>query len=343
MQLRFRPYTLQFRHPFTIATGSRTKTEVVYTELEHEGIIGYGEAAMPPYVGENRESVIAFLSGLDFSSFSNPLDIDSILNYCDGAAPGNHAAKAAVDIALHDLAGKLLGKPLYELWNIDSAKTPYTCITIGMDTLETVKRKVVDAESFRLYKVKLGGANDKEMIEAIRSVSDKPLMIDANQGWKDKQEALEMIHWLKERNALLVEQPFPKSWKEETAWLRGQSPLPLIADESVQRLADLESLNGIYDGINIKLMKCTGLREARLMIEKARSMKFSVLLGCMSESSCAVTAAAHLSPLADWADLDGPSLITNDLFTGMKISDGKIVLNDSPGIGIVPTSAYELH
>lgn len=336
MKLRFSPFSLKFKHPFTIASGTRATTEVVYVELEHDGITGYGEAAMPPYVGEDQKSVIEFLSKLNLRQFNNPLETDLILDYCDAFVPGNHAAKASVDIALHDLVGKLLGKPLHQLWNIEKEKTPVTCITIGMDTNEVVRKKVSEADSFKIFKVKLGGDNDRQIIETIRNASHKPLMVDANQGWKEKSSALEMVVWLKEQGAVLIEQPFPKEWKSETAWLRERSPLPIIADEAVQRFSDLEEIKEVYDGINIKLMKCTGLREARNMIAKAREMNLKILLGCMSESSCAVTAAAHLSPLVDWADLDGPSLIANDPFTGLQVVDGKIVLNDLPGTGVAP-------
>lgn len=340
MHLRYHPYTLHFKHPFTIAHGSRATTDVVYVELEHEGVTGYGEAAMPPYVGESQQSVMTFLSQLRLAQFNNPLHVDAILDYCDAAVPGNHAAKAAVDIALHDLAGKLSGKPLFRWWNLQREELPPTCITIGMDNPETIAQKVQEAHTFPVYKVKLGGAHDKEIIRAIRACTSKPLMIDANQGWKDKNHALDMTHWLHEHNALLIEQPFPKTWRDETAWLRSKSPLPIIADEAVQRLADLDDIEGAYDGINIKLMKCTGLREARLMMERAKQSHLKILLGCMSESSCAVTAAAHLAHLADWTDLDGPLLITNDPFTGIAVTNGKIMLPELPGTGAAPNARY---
>ncbi len=340
MILRFRPYKLQFRYPFAIASGVRATTEAVFVELEYHGIIGYGEAAMPPYVGENQESVLSFLSNLALEQFDNPLEVDTILDYCDATTSGNHAAKAAIDIALHDLCGKILRKPLYDWWEIDHTKAPHTSITIGMDTAENIVKKVQEASQFKIIKVKLGGQNDKQLVQTIRSLTNKPLMIDANQGWKDKQASLELVCWLHEQNVILIEQPFPKEMKDESAWLREHSPLPIIADESVQRLSDIEGIKGVFDGINIKLMKCTGLREARKMIEKARQLNLKILLGCMAESSCAVTAAAHLSPLADWADLDGPFLIQNDPFAGMTVADGKIVLNQLTGIGVRTTNFY---
>lgn len=334
LTLRHRPFTLKFKYPFAIASGRRTTTDVVFVAIDYDGLTGYGEAAMPPYVNENQETVIAFLTKLNLARFNDPLDINDIIHYCDRVAVGNHAAKAAVDIALHDLMGKLLQKPLYELWNIDPEQTPCTGFTIGIDTREVVDKKVKEAKDIKIFKVKLGSSNDRQIIETVRSFTNKPLMIDANQGWKDKQLALEMILYLAEQNTLFVEQPFPVAWLEETAWLRERSPLPIIADEAVQRFVDIQGIKGSYDGINIKLMKSTGLFEARKMIACAREQGLKILLGCMSESSCGATAAAHLSPLADWVDLDGPALISNDPFTGMKIMDGRIVLNKLPGTGV---------
>jgi L-alanine-DL-glutamate epimerase-like enolase superfamily enzyme len=197
-----------------------------------------------------------------------------------------------------------------------------------------VRQKVKEAAEFKILKVKLGRDTDKEMIETIRSVSDVPLCVDVNQGWKDKNLALEMIFWLKEKGVEYVEQPMSKEKTEEIAWLTQNSPLPIIADEAVQRLTDVQSSIGIYSGINIKLMKCTGMREAHKMITLARANNMKVMIGCMTETSCAVSAAAQLSPLANWADLDGNLLISNDPYTGVKITDGKITLNDLPGIGI---------
>ena len=183
--------------------------------------------------------------------------------------------------------------------------------------------------------MKLGRENDREMIEAIRSVTDKPITVDANQGWTKRDEALRMIEWLAERGVEFIEQPMPKAQLDDTAWLRERSPLPLIADENCQRLADVASLRGVFDGINIKLMKCTGLREAHKMIVLARALGMKTMLGCMTETSCAISAAAQLSPLVDWADLDGAVLIKNDCFDGATIVDGKLVLPDRPGIGVI--------
>jgi L-alanine-DL-glutamate epimerase-like enolase superfamily enzyme len=194
---------------------------------------------------------------------------------------------------------------------------------------------VKEAGEFKVLKVKLGRDNDHEMIETIRSVTDVPLTADANQGWKDRQKALDEVAWLKERNVLFVEQPFPKETPlEEFAWLTERSPIPILADESCQRLADVKRLHGAFSGINIKLMKSTGMREAHKMLVLARSLGMKVMLGCMTETSCGISAASHLSPMVDWADLDGALLIANDPFRGTTVVNGKVTVTPRPGIGV---------
>ncbi|MDP3150196.1 MAG: dipeptide epimerase [Ignavibacteria bacterium] len=334
IQLRFRPYTLELKHVFTIATSSRTTTPVMLTEVEYDGIIGYGEASMPPYLGESQETAAAFLAKVNLSQFENPFELEKILTYVDSIDVKNQAAKAAVDIAMHDLVGKLMHQPWYNIWGFDKTNTPVTSYTIGIDKPDVVRQKVKEAEEYKILKVKLGRDTDKEMIETIRSVTDKPITVDVNQGWKDKNLALEMAHWLKERNILFLEQPMPKENIDDNAWLTEHSPLPTIGDEAVQRLPDVIKAKGVYSGINIKLMKSTGMREAYKMLLLARSFGMKVMLGCMTETSCAISAAAHLSPMVDWADLDGALLIGNDLFSGTKIINGRVTLNDLPGIGI---------
>jgi len=336
LNFSFKPYTLKLKHVFTIATNSRTTTPVMLTKLEWEGVTGYGEASMPPYLGESHKTATEFLSKLDFSQFNDPFQMEDILEYVDSVAPGNPAAKASVDIALYDLVGKLLGKPWYKIWGYDAKKTPYTSYTIGIDTPEVVHQKVKEAAPYKILKVKLGRGTDKQMIETIRAVTDKPICVDVNQGWKDKHYALDMIYWLKEKNVEFVEQPMPKTQIDDMAWLTEHSPLPTMGDEAVQRIPDVVKAHGVYSGINIKLMKCTGMREAHKMLNLARSLGMKVMIGCMTETSCAISAAAQLSPEVDWADLDGNLLISNDPFEGVKVIDGKISLTDYPGIGLKP-------
>lgn len=334
MKLSFKPYTLQLKHVFTLASSSRTTTPVMLIQIEYDGVIGYGEASMPPYLGESHETATKFLSKVDLSQFKDPFEMETILEYVDSIEPLNPAAKASVDIALHDLVGKLLGKPWHKIWGLNKDKTPYTSFTIGIDTPEVVKQKVKEAEEYKVLKVKLGRDTDKQMIETIRSVTSKPINVDVNQGWKDKFFALDMINWLKEKDVKMVEQPMPKEMIDDMAWLTEHSPLPTFGDEAVQRIPDVIKAHGVYSGINIKLMKCTGLREAHKMIDLARSLGMQVMLGCMTETSCGISAVSQLSPGVEWADLDGNLLINNDPFEGTKVIDGKVVLNDKPGIGI---------
>lgn len=332
--LRFLPYNLELKHTFTIANSSRNSTPDMLTCLEFDGMRGYGEASMPPYLGESIESCTRFLSSLNLSQFKDPFQMEDILQYVDSIMPGNCAAKAAVDIALHDLVGKIMGQPWYKIWGFDPADTPNTSFTIGIDTPEVVIQKVKEAAPYNILKVKLGQSTDKEMINTIRSVTDKPLCVDVNQGWTDRDKALEMIYWLKEKGVVFVEQPMPKTAIDDMAWLTAHSPLPTVADEALQRLPDVMKAHGVYSGINIKLMKCTGMREAHQMLTLAKSLGMKVMIGCMTETSCAVSAGAQLSPKADWADLDGNLLISNDPYSGMQVVNGKVTLIDQPGIGI---------
>lgn len=331
---KFSPFPLQLKHTFTLANSSRNTTPDMLTFIEFEGIRGYGEASMPPYLGESIDSATRFFSSLDLSQFKDPFQIEDILHYVDAVMPGNCAAKAAIDIALHDLVGKIMGQPWYKIWGFNPATTPNTSFTIGIDTPDVVRVKVKEATPYQILKVKLGQSTDKEMIETIRSETNKPLCVDVNQGWTDKQKALEMIHWLKDKGVVFVEQPMPKTAIDDMAWLTENSPLPTIGDESVQRLPDVMKAKGVYSGINIKLMKCTGMREAHQMLTLAKSLGMKVMIGCMTETSCAVSAAAQLSPETDWADLDGNLLISNDPYSGMQVVNGKIILVERPGIGI---------
>ncbi|MBE8714737.1 dipeptide epimerase [Sphingobacterium hungaricum] len=333
-KLSYRPYTLEMRHVFTVASFSRTTTPVILTKLEFEGITGYGEASMPPYLGESQESVINFLNLIDLSNFNSPFETADLLHYIDGLADKNTAAKAAVDIALHDLLGKIMQQPFYKIWGLNPKGIPPTSFTIGIDSEEMIRKKVKEANEFKILKVKLGLDTDKMIIETIRSETDVPLCADINQGWKNKEQALEMAHWLAEKNVVFLEQPMPKEQVDDNAWLTAHSPIPTIADEACQRLKDVPALRGVYTGINIKLMKCTGMREAKQMAELARSLDMKVMLGCMTETSCAISAAAQLAPLVDWADLDGALLIGNDIYTGMTVKNGECVLSEKAGIGI---------
>ncbi|POY39035.1 dipeptide epimerase [Solitalea longa] len=334
MKLSYKAFDLKLKYPFTIANFSRTSTPIMLTQIEFDGHVGYGEASMPPYLGESHKSAAEFLTKVNLKQFSSPENIEEILTYIDSIAPGNPSAKASIDIALHDLLGKLLNKPCYSFFGSIPDKMPVTSCTIGIDSAETVRKKVLETSDFNVLKVKLGGNNDAEMIGAIRSVTDKPLYIDANQGWKDRHEALEKIFWLAEHGAVFVEQAMPKTMIDENSWLTENSPIPTFGDEAVQRFADVEKAQGVYSGVNLKLMKCTGIHEASRMIKKARQLDLKVMIGCMSETSCAIMAAATLAPLCDYADLDGPWMTIDKPFQDPELKDGKITLSDQPGLGI---------
>ena len=334
LKLSFKPYELQLKHVFTLASSSRTTTPVMLTEINYEDFTGYGEASMPPYLGESHVTASDFLSKVDLSGFSNPFLLEDIIAYVDQIAPGNYAAKASVDIALHDLVGKMMNQPWHRILGLNPASTPNTSFTIGIDRPDVVKDKVQEAAPYKILKVKLGHENDREMIETVRSQTNKPICVDVNQGWTDRSKALEMVQWLKEKGVVFVEQPMPKTAVDDIAWLTQNSPLPIMADESVQTLHDFKKITGLFSGINVKLMKCGGMLSAYKMIAMAKAFDMKVMIGCMTETSCAVSAAAQLSPLADWADLDGNLLINNDIYEGVKVIEGKLTLNESPGIGI---------
>lgn len=344
LKLAWEPYELQLRHSFTVSGHSRTTTPDVQLRLDFDGFTGYGEASMPPYLGHSVESVCAFLQKLDLQQFTDPFRIEDIMSYVNGRAQklpdgklSDAPARAAVDIALHDLYGKLLGQPLWRIWGLDPDRTPLTTFTIGIDTPGVMRAKTMEAAGrFKILKIKLGRPDDKEMVAAVRSVTSLPLAVDANQGWTDRRQALDEIFWLKENGVVMIEQPLPKDRPDDTAWLTRRSPLPIFGDESVQDLEDVKRARGVFSGVNIKLMKCGGLLEARRMMAYARAEGLGVMIGCMTETSCAVSAAAQISPGADFTDLDGNLLITNDPFRGVTVEEGRITLNGNPGLGLTP-------
>lgn len=335
MNIGYKSFDLQLKYPFTIARFSRTSTPLMLLEIEHEGLIGYGEASMVPYMGENIETATDFLARVDLSWLKHPFDFEEVTHYLDGLSSGNPNIKAAIDIALHDLVGKIENIPCYRMFGADPQKMPETSYTLGIDSPEMIIRKLKDAGDCRIIKVKLGRDNDKELINTIRTVTELPLFIDANQGWTDRSEGLDMAAWLAEQGALLIEQPMAKDDLDSNAWITERSPIPILADEAVQRYADVDKLKGAYHGINIKLMKSAGMAEGFRMIKRAKALDMKVLIGCMSETSCGTLAGAALAPLCDWADLDGPFLTSNNPFKTPGFVDGKWVLRDEPGLGLV--------
>ncbi|MCK5677244.1 MAG: dipeptide epimerase [Flavobacteriaceae bacterium] len=334
-KISYQPYTLNMKYVFRIARGARSSTPLLLTAIQFEDVIGYGEASMPPLYGETQKSAIKFISKVDLSGFKNPFDIEGIMLYIDSISPGNTAVKASIDIALHDIAGKLSGKPCYRLFDLPEVRSISTSKTISIDTPEIIKERTLEAKDFQFLKIKLGSDNDRKVIEAVRNVSNQPLYVDANQGWKDKSLALEHIYWLKEKGVVFIEQPMPVSMEEEMAWLKSESPLPIVGDEGIQRLKDVERADNFYHGINIKLVKSTGLNEGLKMAQLAKKKGLKVMLGCMSETSCSISAAFHLASLADWVDLDGNLGVTNNPYRGIETIDGKLMNNDIPGIGLI--------
>jgi L-alanine-DL-glutamate epimerase-like enolase superfamily enzyme len=278
MKITFKRYDLHLRHTFTIARGGRDVSPVVILELEHDGLVGFEEAAPSSRYGETVDSVFAFLGRVDLARFPDPFQLESILSYVGRLSSGDTAAKAAIDLALHDWIGKKLGMPLHRYWGLDKRSTPMTSFTIGIDTPSVLEQKVREAEHYPILKVKLGGGNDEEIIRVIRTVTKKTLRVDANEGWKTADQAIEKIKWLEQEGVEFVEQPMPAADLHSTARVREHVNLPLIADENSLRLHDVPTLQGAFDGINIKLMKCTGLREAHRMVSTARACNLKVMV-----------------------------------------------------------------
>ena len=337
LRLQYQSHLLALAHTFTLSHSSRTHTPITFVAIQWEEYTGFGEAAMPPYLGETPESSELFYASLDFSWVDDPGDLASLNAYIDAQAAGHTAAKAALDIALHDLHAKRLGIPLYSLFGLNPSNSPTSSYTIGIHPKKELLEILPETKAFGLIKVKLGGDADRETIQLIREYTDKPLSVDVNQGWRDEKKALDEIFWLKEQGVIYVEQPMPKETTHAMEWLTEQSPLPTIADEAVQRLVDIPSLVGRYSGVNIKLMKCTGVREAFAMIQMARAFELKVMIGCMTESSCGIAAAAHLSALADWVDLDGHFLLAKDPFEGLGFKGGIVQVSHEPGLGVRST------
>jgi len=340
MKISFEPVELRCRHTFNIArkelSGDVFKNVIV--KLEYDGLTGWGEAAPSLIYGENQRTVMAALETLAplVEKCADCWKLESLMRELDSELERNFSAKAAIDTALHDLQGKICGLPLYSLLGLDPDEAPLSTFTIGMDTVEVVRRKVREATDFPLLKVKVGGPRDLELVKVVRQEAPEAVLrVDANCGW-GPHEALRLIEELVAFEVELVEQPLPPSDVEGMRWLHERSPLPLMADESCERLEDVPACVGLFDAINIKLAKCGGIRHALKMIHCARAHGLKVMLGCMIETSILVSAAAHLSPLVDYADLDGAALLAEDPFKGMRLEKGRIILPEAPGLGVEP-------
>ena len=312
--------------------------DTLHLRFIRESITGLGEGAPIVRYGETAESArqaVESVRGLLTSA--DPWQFEKLMAEVFRRLEGQHAAKAAIDIALMDWVGKKLGVPLYRYFGLDPRDAPLTTFSIGIDTPEITRQKVREAEPFPILKIKVGLDTDEATIAVVRNVTRKPLRVDANEGWKDKEEAVRKINWLESQGVEFVEQPMPAVMPEETRWVRSRVHIPIVADEACLHPADIPRLAGAYDGVNIKLDKCGGMLEAFRMIQIARALGLKTMLGCMISSSVSVTAAAHLSPLVDYADLDGNLLIANDPYSGVLVKDGKLILPDRPGLGLVPS------
>jgi L-alanine-DL-glutamate epimerase-like enolase superfamily enzyme len=326
---------LKLRHTWTTTMSSSTYRDTVHVTYARDGITGYGEGAPIVRYHEDAEGTQeAVESARELLVSSDPLQFAKIMTQFGQRVAGNWAAKAAVDIALMDWVGKKLGIPLYSYFGLDPADAPLTTFSIGIDSPEMIKQKTREAADFPVLKIKVGLDSDEATVAAVRSVTNKPLRVDANEGWKDKEEAVRKINWLETQGVEFVEQPLPAGMLEETRWVRERVHLPIIADEACQRPSDIPRLKEAFDGVNIKLDKSGGLLEAYNMIRIAKACGMKTMLGCMVSSSVSVTAASHLSPLVDYADLDGNLLIDNDPFQGVLVEKGKLVLPKGPGLGL---------
>ncbi len=326
---------LSLAHTWTIARNSSDYKDNVFIALEKEGITGLGEAAPNVRYGENAaltterlRAVEPYLAGSDFFQYEN------LLNGLYERITDQNCAVAAIDMALMDWLGKALKTPLYKIWGLNPADAPPTSYSIGIDQPEQMQQRVREHQNMAVFKIKLGKENDREIIEAIRAVTDRPIRVDANEGWKSRELALERIEWLATQNVQFVEQPMPEDRHADMIWLKERSPLPLMADEALHTGRDIPRIADGYHGINIKLMKSMGLVEARRMIHTARALDMQVMLGCMVESSLAISAGVHLSPLVDYVDLDGHLLLAADPVSGLKLENGHVRPSDRPGLGV---------
>lgn len=328
---------LELAHTWTIARNSSDYKNNVFIEINKDGITGIGEAAPNVRYDEDAERTTQCMLDVQPILLKNDFfEYNDLKKQIDAQITNQSCAKAALDMAILDWVSKKEGQPLCTFLGIETNRVPLTSFSIGIDSLKNMQQRVLEAEEMPIFKIKLGKSiqNDREIITAIREVTDKVIRVDANEGWKNKEEALEQIHWLKERNIEFIEQPMPAEMMDETAWLKERSPLPLIADEAVKRTSDIPSLASAYHGINIKLMKSGGILEALSMIKLAREMEMQIMLGCMVESSVAISAAAHIAPLVDYADLDGNLLLKNDPYIGVEVKEGAFIYNSQPGLGV---------
>jgi L-alanine-DL-glutamate epimerase-like enolase superfamily enzyme len=332
VELRTRTVSLSLAEEFGIARGSRTSQAVVQVELEHDRLTGRGEAAPVYYRGESVETATAFLAEVGPGLGDDPFALEEVLGPLEG---GDAAARAALDAAFHDWIGRRLEIPVWRLLGL-SRTAPPTSYTIGIDTLEGTRGRARRARGYRALKVKVGGPDDLARLEAVRAESDAPLRVDANEGWTLEQ-ARELVPALVELGVELIEQPFPAGDLDSFKALREVEPRPpVVVDEGCHDLRDVAGCATYADAINVKLAKCGGLREAVRMAHAARALGLRAMLGCMIESELGIAPAAQIASLFDWVDLDGHLLLADRPFTGLELSDGRVLPSEAPGLGVEP-------
>jgi L-alanine-DL-glutamate epimerase-like enolase superfamily enzyme len=344
IKLSFEPLVLTTKHPFGISYGTVSDHTNILVRLQYENFEGLGEAAPVEYHNETQETAKAVLGRWQQSGIlgDNPFAIAEIAQKLDKDVAGNSSAKAAVEMALHDLVGKMIGQPTHRLLGLDSLKSPMTDFTIGIASLDVIEQKTQEAvrAGYKMLKVKQGTPYDHEIIKRVRKAApDLPLRVDANGGWTPKQ-AVRMSHFLAEHNVEFIEQPLPKfAHADDFRFVRERSPIPIFADESICRAVDVVRLAGCIDGVVVKLAKTGGLLEALKVIHTARAHSLQIMFGCMIESSIGVTAAAQLQSLCDYLDLDGALLLANDPYQGAEYQDGYLIHSGKPGLGVIPRTA----
>lgn len=333
MKCNYYPFNLPFKHPFTISKGTKTHQPSLIIELDFNGIKGYGEAPAINYYDITVEKMIADLEAkktfIEKYAFTDP---ERYWHYLHHLLPANPFLVCALDIAAWDIYGKWKRQPLYKLWNLDIDKAPLTDYTIGIDTIEKMVNKIKE-KPWPVYKIKSGTTEDISILKALRQHTNAIFRVDANGGWT-KEQALEIIPQLPALGVELVEQPLAKDDWEGMQELYERSPLPLIVDESCVKETDVEKCKGHFHGINIKLTKCSGITPARRMIVKARELNLKIMLGSMNETTVGSAAIAHLSPLVDYLDMDGPLLLGDDIASGISYDEGRVTVSNQPGLGI---------
>ena len=328
---------LKLQHTWTTVMSSSDFRDTLHLRYKRDGITGHGEGAPIVRYKESAVEGQKTIAGIkDYLETADPRAFSKVIGEVFRRVPGDWAAKSAIDIALLDWVCQKMGVPIYRFFGFDPKDAPVTTFSIGIDTPEMTKKKVEEAAQFPVLKIKVGLSSDEQTIDTVRRFTKKPLRVDANEGWTDKEEAVRKINWLEKMGVEFIEQPMPAAMFEDIKWVRSKVHIPVIADEACLHAADIPKLKDAYDGVNVKLDKSGGLLEAYRMLEIAKSLGMKTMLGCMVSSSCTVTAAAHLSPLVDYADLDGNLLISNDPFVGVTVKDGKLVLPDRPGLGLQP-------